>query len=32
MTKFYAKKSELNFYTQKNENHYKFDKYWNIFY
>lgn len=32
LEKFYTKQSELNFYTQKNKNHYVFDKYWNIYF
>lgn len=32
LSKFHAKKSELNFYTEKNKDHYMLNKYWNIFY
>ncbi len=32
LSKFHAKKSELNFYTEKNKDYYMLNKYWNIFY
>ena len=32
LEKFYTKRSELNFYTQKNKNQYGFDGYWKIYY
>jgi len=32
LVKFYDKKSKLNFYTQKNKNHYEFDEYWKVYY
>ena len=32
LEKFYTKRSELNFYTQKNKNQYGFDEYWKIYY
>lgn len=32
LIKFYDKKSKLNFYTQKNKNHYEFDEYWKVYY
>lgn len=32
LTKFYNKKSELKFYTEKNKNQYEFDEYWNIYF
>ncbi len=32
LEKFYTKRSELNFYTQKNKNQYGFDGYWKVYY
>lgn len=32
LSRFYNKKSGLNFYTQKNKNPYEFDEYWKIYY
>lgn len=32
LAKFYDKRTELKFYTEKNKNHYEFDEYWNIYY
>ena len=32
LTKFYQKKSDLNFYTEKNKNNYEFDKYWRVYF
>ena len=32
LTKFHEKKSELNFYTEKNKNNYEFDKYWGVYF
>lgn len=32
LSKFYDKRSQLRFYTEKNKNHYEFDEYWNIYF
>jgi len=32
LSEYYSKKSDLNFYTEKNKDSYEFDKYWNIYY
>jgi len=32
LSKYFAKKSELNFYTEKNKNHHEFDEYWKIYF